>query len=141
LQRVKTERDEAVKLLRSLRSNIAVADFPVPDWNLLDRTDDFLSRYDYRMTTMKPDLAAELALVVQRAENAEAALAYAASTGDECAIEVEALRKDAKRYRWLRDATGWSIQQWLGLSGVWTEYLSGKNLDAAIDAAMGESHE
>jgi hypothetical protein len=71
LQRVKTERDEAVKLLRSLRSNIAVADFPVPDWNLLDRTDDFLSRYDYRMTTMKPDLAAELALVVQRAENAE----------------------------------------------------------------------
>jgi hypothetical protein len=77
------------------------------------------------------------------AENAalKAQLAYAASTGDECAIEVEALRKDAERYRWLRDATGWSIQQWLGLSGVWTEYLSGKNLDAAIDAAMGESHE
>jgi hypothetical protein len=27
------------------------------------------------------------------------------------------------------------------LQRVKTEYLSGKNLDAAIDAAMGESHE
>jgi len=44
LQRVKAERDEALKLLRSLRNEIAVADFP--DWNLLGRTDDFLSRYD-----------------------------------------------------------------------------------------------
>ena len=35
------------------------------------------------------------------AENAafKAQLAYAASTGDECAIEVEALRKDAERMR------------------------------------------
>ena len=37
LQRVKAERDEALKLLRSLWNEIAVADFP--DWNLLDRTD------------------------------------------------------------------------------------------------------
>lgn len=55
--------------------------------------------------------------------------------------EIESLRKDAERYRYLRDATGWSIQQWLGLTGVWTEYLSGKNLDATIDAAMEVSHE
>ena len=59
-----------------------------------------------------PELTATINMVADRhallaaydalaAENAalKAQLAYAASTGDECAIEVESLRKDAERLR------------------------------------------
>jgi hypothetical protein len=45
-----------------------------------------------QISNMVAGLREERALLVTRAENAEAALAYAVSTGDECAIEVEALR-------------------------------------------------
>jgi hypothetical protein len=56
----------------------------------------------------------------------------------EAADEIAALRKDAERYRWLRDkienqdltiavADSWSLRSW-----------SGDNSDAAIDAAMKE---
>ena len=89
-----------------------------------------------RLTAENAALRAERALIIQRAENAEAALAYAASTGDECAIEVEALRKDAERYRWLRDSAGNDIMEKLMAECSpprWDELV-----DAAIDAAMGE---
>lgn len=52
--------------------------------------------------------------------------------------ENERLRKDAERYRWLRDCNGGSI----GITTIHTdecfEYiLVGTNADAAIDAARG----
>lgn len=59
------------------------------------------------------------------------------------AAENDALRKDAERYRWLRDAPiGDDDQEWIsvalfdigGVSGI-----DGKELDTAIDAAMKET--
>ena len=122
-------------------------------------------------STQNPGLAvrqqAADALERLTAENAafKAQLAYAASTGDECAIEVEALRKDAERYRWLRDrlevrpqkAMSGSVRDALtvriGCSFLDSEvskrrslkdpdaHENGcKQLDAAIDAAMEQSH-
>ena len=48
---------------------------------------------------------------------------------DARAAEIESLRADAARYRWLRDNAGpwhaWSVQR-----------LGVKDMDAAIDAAM-----
>jgi hypothetical protein len=79
------------------------------------------------------------------AENAalKAQLAYAASTGDECAVEGEALSKDAERYRWLRGSTKRVVQTHMEAC-VRRERLqcSDQNaIDAAIDAAMEQSHE
>jgi hypothetical protein len=69
------------------------------------------------------------------AENAalKAQLAYAASTGDECAIEVEELRKDAERYRWL-------VSQ--GDPILW-DYLGGMDddqIDEAIDKWLADDY-
>jgi hypothetical protein len=56
--------------------------------------------------------------------------------------ETEALRKDAERYRWLRiPENGVSVTiADKDDPETWYEYDS-LRLDAAIDAAMGESHE
>jgi hypothetical protein len=63
--------------------------------------------------------------------------------------ENAALRKDAERYRWLRGSESvpahsirwarWEIRHWQGANG-WRDLLRSE-LDVAIDAAMGESHE
>lgn len=46
--------------------------------------------------------------------------------------EIQALRKDAERYRWLRSDDSADIVDCLDFSGV----VDGQELDAAIDAAM-----
>jgi hypothetical protein len=63
--------------------------------------------------------------------------------------ENTALCKDAERYRWLRGSESvpahsirwarWEIRHWQGANG-WRDLLRSE-LDVAIDAAMGESHE
>ena len=56
------------------------------------------------------------------------------------AAEVAEARKDAERYRWLRDNTcKSSLYQHCGIEGCDTEVMiSGEVLDAAIDVAMKE---
>lgn len=93
-------------------------------------------------------LREERAPIVQRAENAEAALVAEVAKNGRHAMrvtiaqlearlaEVEALRKDAERYRWLRDSAGNDIMEKLMAECSpprWDELV-----DAAIDAAMGE---
>jgi hypothetical protein len=59
-----------------------------------------------------------------------------ASDYDALASERDALRKDAERYRWLRDSAGNDIMEKLMAECSpprWDELV-----DAAIDAAMGE---
>lgn len=59
-----------------------------------------------------------------------------ASDYDVLAAERDALRKDAERYRWLRDSAGNDIMEKLMAECSpprWDELV-----DAAIDAAMGE---
>lgn len=54
--------------------------------------------------------------------------------------ELEAMRKDAERYRWLRGDCGpasvrwprWKVEHW---TGQWNP-VQGQGMDAAIDAAM-----
>lgn len=51
--------------------------------------------------------------------------------------EVEAYRKDAERYRWLRNADNYPNQ----IGGFWNclgETSEPEEMDEAIDAAMGE---
>jgi len=59
----------------------------------------------------------------------------------ELSAEVEALRKDAERYRWLRnpDQAVGNVMDKMGSSGVY-EYRAGDELDAAIDSAMGKDN-
>ena len=54
--------------------------------------------------------------------------------------ELAEARKDAERYRWLRDNTcKSSLYEHCGIEGYDTEVMiSGEVLDAAIDAAMQE---
>ena len=56
----------------------------------------------------------------------------------EAADEIERLRKDAERYRWLRDAkTDWSDARIVMLyAGPDFDRMAGDELDAAIDAAL-----
>lgn len=56
---------------------------------------------------------------------------------DQLRAEAEALRKDAERYRWLRnpDQDAALVLDKMVSSGVY-EYRAGDELDAAIDAAM-----
>ena len=59
-----------------------------------------------------------------------------ASDYDALAAERDALRRDAERYRWLRDSAGNDIMEKLMAECSpprWDELV-----DAAIDAAMGE---
>ena len=54
--------------------------------------------------------------------------------------ELAEAKKDAERYRWLRDNTcKSSLYEHCGIEGYGTEVMiSGEVLDAAIDAAMKE---
>ena len=45
-----------------------------------------------------------------------------------CIAEIDALRKDAERYRKVRRGQHWSVIDWAG------ETLQGESLDAAVDA-------
>jgi multidrug resistance efflux pump len=84
-----------------------------------------------RQMTGRHDLEAadELDRLQRELASAQAELAYARSTGDECALEVDGLRKDAERYRWLRTD---AYPQHVIAMGF------GAELDAAIDTAMKE---
>lgn len=69
-------------------------------------------------------------------EIGEPICADAADEIDALAAERDALRKDAERYRWLRDSAGNDIMEKLMAECSpprWDELV-----DAAIDAAMGE---
>lgn len=58
---------------------------------------------------------------------------------------LEAAQVDARRYQWLRDGDGpqssrwsrWRIEHWASPGPTWAD-IRGADLDAAIDAAMGE---
>jgi hypothetical protein len=69
--------------------------------------------------------------------------AYATAATAALRAEMDALRRDAERYRWLRDNGGdWAICQWLdddreGI-GYYREGRAAHVVDAAIDAAMKE---
>ena len=56
--------------------------------------------------------------------------------------EIEQLRADAARYRWLRDVGGYMMPPTPGVIRLdindHIEHLSGDALDAAIDAAIGD---
>jgi hypothetical protein len=62
---------------------------------------------------------------------------------DKGRAEYDALVRDAKRYRWLRDPPArYPLEAWIAAPGdehVSEEWLIGKAADAAIDAAMGAS--
>ena len=49
--------------------------------------------------------------------------------------EIERLRADADRYRWLRDPANANADEW----DLFGPYSSPKEVDAAIDAAMKEA--
>jgi hypothetical protein len=98
-----------------------------------------------QISNMVAGLREERALLVTRAENAEAALEGADRLTNDAwkrLAEAEALRKDAERYRWLRiPENGVSVT----IADeddpeTWYEYDS-LRLDAAIDAAMEQSHD
>lgn len=56
--------------------------------------------------------------------------------------EVQALRKDAERYRWLRDPCSGAEHAIFYSRGDYGKGLmSGAMLDAAIDAAMEQQHD
>lgn len=61
--------------------------------------------------------------------------------GDHLHEHVELLRKDAERYRWLRDHCG--IVEYKAIAGsIGSRMLpSGENLDAALSAAMGQGEQ
>jgi hypothetical protein len=73
---------------------------------------------------------------------AQAELAYARSTGDECAMEVQGWKRDAARYRWLR--ASYERAPPGVFHPAWGQYMGGnqwktpEQMDAAIDAAMQE---
>lgn len=58
------------------------------------------------------------------------------------AREIEGLREDAERYRWLREKPGTDLrygsEQYTRVCAVCQNY--GEDLDAAIDAARGAPH-
>ncbi len=58
---------------------------------------------------------------------------------DQLKAENEALRKDAGRYRWLRDSSE-SIHQFYLSTPIWftSVKFSKENVDSTIDAAMGK---
>lgn len=67
----------------------------------------------------------------------EEAYATACHVRNRLIRENEALRKDAERYRWLRDKQTfiWLIQDWFPGEAMLT------NVDADIDAAMGKGEQ
>ena len=56
-----------------------------------------------------------------------------------CKAEVEALRKDAERYQWLRDSSE-SIHQFYLSTPIWFTGVrfSKENVDRTIDVSKGE---
>lgn len=64
-----------------------------------------------------------------------------AAERDQLKAECEALRKDAERYRWLRDESE-SINQFYLSTPIWFTGVkfSKENVDRTIDAAMGKEH-
>lgn len=77
----------------------------------------------------------EQQLMTQAAEIAAAGHAGWGNTMQDAAAELAALRKDAERYRWLREhSTEYSLTQKDGYGG--RELLGWDELDAAVDAAM-----
>lgn len=61
---------------------------------------------------------------------------------DRLKAENAALRKDAERYRWLRD-TSESIHQFYLSTPIWFTGVkfSKENVDSTIDAAMGKGEQ
>ena len=78
-----------------------------------------------------------------KAENAGLKTGYAAyeQAGVGLKAEVQALRKDAERYRWLRDQCG--IVEYQAIAGsIGSGMLpSGESLDAALSAAIGQGEQ
>ena len=75
-------------------------------------------------------------MVLRDCSHTMSELRSAASGDDALAAERDALRRDAERYRWLRDSAGNDIMEKLMAECSpprWDELV-----DAAIDAAMGE---
>lgn len=84
-------------------------------------------------------LSAHLNLRKRRIDSGNECLGAAASRIDELMVEVEALRKDAERYRWLRNpgslADGCFEKE--VAPGIWQSRY-GEDMDMSIDAAMNE---
>lgn len=59
---------------------------------------------------------------------------------DQLKAENEALRKNAERYQWLREARSGYIEvvEWIGPHATG---MTGEDLDALIDAAMGKGEQ
>ncbi len=74
----------------------------------------------------------ELDSANSRLHEVAVACATAEQERDHLRAEIEALRKEAERYRWLRDKQTfiWLIQDWFPKGGEMTD------VDAEIDAAM-----
>ncbi|WP_439878887.1 hypothetical protein [Pseudomonas prosekii] len=77
-----------------------------------------------------------------RAQNAGLKTGYEAyeQTVKELRAELEALRKDAERYRWLHHGHSGYIEvvEWIGPHATG---MTGEDLDALIDAAMGKGEQ
>lgn len=65
-------------------------------------------------------------------------LVKALAERDQIRVEVEALRKDAERYRWLRDCPWPGSMQAVGITrrGEDAYWMTGTNADLLVDAAM-----
>ena len=66
----------------------------------------------------------------------------AADTIERLRSELEDARRDALRYRWLRDKHPADLGLWVahGVVGVNLQCWRNEELDAAIDAAQGAAH-
>ena len=96
---------------------------------------DLIERMDRRAKTLDAD-----AIIAERVGRSTNTICSDAALLREAADALEAARADAERYRWLRDwATGsLAVRRLDAMSpfGVQVTWMSGQQLDTAIDAAM-----
>ena len=127
-------------------------------WTKADALDDTsitVARIKYNAATDQPEMAAVLAHIDAQAAvlasisaelglpptigPAPGVLAGLLAKAKDQAAEIDALRADAARYRWLRDpCAGAENAVMYGRGDFGCGLMSGAMLDDAIDAAMGE---
>ena len=101
-----------------------------------------------RLNAQALELCAEISGLRRELAEANAELAYARSTGDECALEVQGWKRDAERLDWVeRNLIEGKWDGTIGRSKSWhmvgpyrhtLQAMSGDTLREAIDAAMKE---
>ncbi|MGN8346314.1 hypothetical protein ACLEJQ_22195 [Pseudomonas sp. SMV71] len=85
-------------------------------------------------------LIAEIKSTESRLHDVAVLCAQVEQDRDQLKAESEALRKDAERYRWLRDSSqyDWDVSYGKLELRIETPHYDSGDLDACIDAAMGK---